>query len=83
MKTWNTITYVFQHVNPNGAWFDYSTWNTDPFRAIQRIKDDYRGEDDGTWKAFIESFELATPKDNPWRLIKRVAEETIIEGSLD
>lgn len=63
---WDITTFVVQHVGLRGQWYDFATLNTDPrFVPDGCFTDDLR--------------EKLMPKDAPWRIIERVATETILE----
>lgn len=68
---WAEESYVVQHVGNAGQWFDFSKCSVDPRPLL---------DDPNHSEAFRDHLRGMMPTDKPWRLIKRLAHETLLDG---
>ena len=63
-KKWNIETHVIQSLGSHGQWYDYSTWNVNPLETPHPDMQEY--------------VKASLPDDEPWRVIRRLATEEIV-----
>ena len=68
---WAEESYVVQHVGTAGQWYDFSKCSVDPRPFL---------DDQNHSEAFHQHIREMMPKDRPWRLIRRLAHETLLDG---